>query len=231
MPEVKYGDQTIEYTILEKPSLKWHYISVERDSGVILKGKLISEQRANQFVLKKAKWILKKMEVVKAIHEGDIVTGSRIPYLGKKYYVEVYHNKDIATSTIEFNHSRFKVVVNPQDGDIQEQIKAALDRYYLEKASEKLPPRIKKWANRTGHNYNLIKFRKQKKRWGSCTPKNDIIINTEAMKLPYTLIDYLIVHEICHTRIKNHSKEFWAEVSKNLPNWKELDERMGGMRL
>ena len=95
MPEVQYGDQTIEYTILEKPSLKWHYISVERDSGVILTGKRLSGKRANEFVLKKARWILDKLEVVKAIHKEDIVTGSRIPYLGKKFYVGVYYNPDI----------------------------------------------------------------------------------------------------------------------------------------
>ena len=69
------------------------------------------------------------------------------------------------------------------------------------------------------------------KRWGSCTPSNNIIINIDAIKLPFSLIDYLIVHELTHTKIKSHSKEFWAELSKHIPNWKELDEKMYGMRL
>lgn len=58
-----------------------------------------------------------------------------------------------------------------------------------------------------------------------------IIINVDAVKLPWLLIDYLIVHELVHTRIKNHSKEFWAEISKYIPNWKELDERMGDLKI
>ena len=64
------------------------------------------------------------------------------------------------------------------------------------------------------------------KRWGSCTADNQIIINVEAVKLPYTLIDYLILHELCHTKVKDHSKAFWAELSKHQPNWRELDDKI-----
>ena len=69
------------------------------------------------------------------------------------------------------------------------------------------------------------------KRWGSCTPANNIILNVDAIKLPFSLIDYLIVHELVHTKIKNHSKEFWAEVAQHLPKWKTLDAEMYGMKL
>jgi len=65
-----------------------------------------------------------------------------------------------------------------------------------------------------------------KKRWGSCTKANRIIINIEAMRLPFTLIDYLLIHELCHTKIKDHSKAFWAELSTYVSNWKALDEKV-----
>ena len=55
---------------------------------------------------------------------------------------------------------------------------------------------------------------------------NNIILNTEAIKLPYTLIDYLITHELCHIKVKDHSKKFWAELSKHSANWRILDERI-----
>jgi predicted metal-dependent hydrolase len=80
-------------------------------------------------------------------------------------------------------------------------------------------------------NFNEFKIRKLEKRWGSCTPSNKIIISIDAIKLPFSLIDYLIVHELVHTKIKNHSKEFWAELSKHIPNWKDLDSKMYGMKL
>ena len=69
------------------------------------------------------------------------------------------------------------------------------------------------------------------KRWGSCTANNNIIINIDAIKLPWSLIDYLIIHELTHTKIKNHSKDFWAELSKHQPNWKKLDRQMQDMKL
>jgi predicted metal-dependent hydrolase len=90
---------------------------------------------------------------------------------------------------------------------------------------------VENWSEKTGLEYNLLQFRKQTKRWGSCTPRNNIVINTEAIKLPFSLIDYLIVHELCHVKHKDHSKDFWAEVAKYVRNCKELDDRMKGMKM
>lgn len=230
MPEVKYGNRMINYTIQEKDGLKAHYISVERKHGVVLKGSKVDAATADKLILKKAKWILEKLALVHEFPVGDIVTGSRIPYLGRYYYTEVLFNPDISGAGIEFTHSKFRISVNP-DSNVQQEIEDAIHEFYRQKAEEKLLPRVKRWAKHTGLEYNQLYFRRMEKRWGSCTPANNIILNLEAMKLPFTLIDYLIVHELCHTRIKNHTKEFWAEVSKHISNWKELDGRMAGMGL
>lgn len=231
MPEVYYGDQKITYHFQEKKDLKNHYITVEKGQGVILKGKLLSREEADRMVLKKARWILGKLELVRSISVEDIVTGSRLPYLGKKYYVEVFRNQEIDHPQVEFNYSKFKISIPPQTAQIQNEIRSALDDFYRLKAKEKITPRLDKWSQRTGLEYNDLRFQKMEKRWGSCSNKNNILINTEAIKLPYSLIDYLIVHELCHTKEKNHSKAFWTELSKHLSNWKALDERMSGMGL
>jgi len=230
MPKVQYGNRTIDYSFSEKESLKSHYITVQKGDGVILKGKSISDEHAQKLVLKKAKWILDKLELVKAIGDEDIVTGSRIQYLGRKYYVNVFINNDIDTIEIDFTESKFKVSL-PKYLHSQEKLRAAFESFFKQKAIEKINPRLRKWSQVTGLHYNEAKFRKLEKRWGSCTPSNNIIINLDAIKLPFSLIDYLIVHELVHTKIKNHSKEFWAELSKHIPNWKELDDKMYGMRL
>ena len=229
MPEVKYGHQTIPYFIQEKPGLKSHYIIVEKNHGVILKGPRLSEEQANKYILKKVRWILDKLDLVELVQEGDIVTGSRIQYLGKKYHTEVYFNDTIPSTAVEFNHSRFRITTS--GNNTQEEIRCALDQFYREKAAEKITPRVMKWSARTGISFSQLYYRKQTKRWGSCTPMNNIVINTEAIKLPFSLIDYLIVHELCHVKHKDHSKAFWAEVSKYLRNWKDLDERMQGMKM
>ena len=229
MPKVRYGDKVVEYSFQERNGLKSHYIIVEKNHGVILKGGLLPETQANKYILKKARWILDRLNLVESVKEGDIVTGSRILYLGKKYYTEVYFNDSIDETKIEFNHSRFKITTCGKN--TQSDIQEALDSFFREKAAEKITPRVEQWSEKTGIKYGLLHFRKQTKRWGSCTPRNNIVINTETIKLPFSLIDYLIVHELCHVKYKDHSKAFWAEVGKYLINWKELDERMRGMRM
>ena len=229
MPRVLYGNRTIDYSIQERNGLKSHYITVERGNGVVLKGEPVSVEKSQQLILKKAKWIIDKLNLVETIEDGDIVTGSRIQYLGRRYYTQIFQDTTINSVNIDFNESKFKITV-PEDYS-QNDIHKVLQEFFRIKAVEKLTPRIKKWSRETGLNYDGLRFMKMDKRWGSCTYSNSIHINIDAVKLPWSLIDYLIVHELTHTRIKNHSKEFWLELSKHLPNWKKLDEQMLGMKL
>ena len=53
-----------------------------------------------------------------------------------------------------------------------------------------------------------------------------VLVSITVIQLPFSLIDYVLVHELCHTKVKDHSKEFWAELSRHLANWKELDARV-----
>ena len=230
MFRVKYGNRIIDYSILEKKDLKSYYITVEKGVGVILKGKPITQEVADKLILKKAKWILDKLDLVSSIEDSDIVTGSRIQYLGRKYYVEIITENNTNKIEIDFTESKFKITL-PTYLNTQENLRQAFESYYRIKAQEKIEPILRKKAKSTGLNYNNIKFMKLEKRWGSCTPSNTIIINFHAIKLPYSLIEYLVVHELVHTKVKSHSKEFWAELSKYISNWKELDSRMYGMKL
>jgi hypothetical protein len=230
MRSVRYGSQVIEYSFLEKQGLKSHYISVERHSGVVLKGRPIAHATADQLILKKARWILDKLEVVKAVHDGEIVTGSRLPYLGKSYYVQVVVDRSSQSVSISFNHSKF-IITAKSHAISQEEIQAALQQFYREKATEKITPRLERLSQKTGLSYEGVQFRKMNRRWGSCTGQNRIILNTEAVKLPFSLIDYLLVHELVHTRVKDHSKAFWAELSRHVRNWRTLDARMQEMKM
>ncbi|MFV8366203.1 M48 family metallopeptidase [Flavobacterium sp. XS1P27] len=230
MYRVQYGNRTIDYSIAAKEGLKSYYISVEKGVGVILKGKPISIEQADKLILKKAKWILDKLDLVSSISDGEIVTGSRIQYLGRKYYIEIIIENDSPKIAIDFTESKFKITL-PNQLNSQENLQQAFENYFRIKAQEKIEPILKKKSKLTGLEYNNVRFMKLEKRWGSCTPSNTIIININAIKLPFSLIEYLVVHELVHTKIKSHSKEFWAELSKYISNWKELDEKMYGMKL
>lgn len=230
MPSVTYGDKIIAYSLHEDPNLAAHYITVEKNAGVILKGKPLPLDLTDKLILKKARWILDKLTILSSPETAKIVTGSRIPYLGRQYYTEVILSAEAQECSVTFNHSQFRIVLNPQLHN-QESITEALENFHREKAMEKITPRVKRWSKTLNLPYAGLKFRKMEKRWGSCTGNNTIILNYDAVKLPFTLIDYLIVHELCHTVVKSHSKEFWAELTKHLPDWKKLDAKLAGMEL
>ncbi|MFC1951287.1 M48 family metallopeptidase, partial [Chloroflexota bacterium] len=79
-------------------------------------------------------------------------------------------------------------------------------------ARKKLGARLNYLAQKHGYSYNRLYLRKQRTRWGSCSSKNNISLNMKLVLLPDDLIDYVILHELVHTRIKNHGKRFWAEL-------------------
>lgn len=88
------------------------------------------------------------------------------------------------------------------------------------KALKYIPERVKYFAPIVGVNYTRITIRNQKTRWGSCSAKGGLNFNCLLMLTPPEVIDYVVVHELCHRKEMNHSKVFWAEVEKILPNYK-----------
>lgn len=85
-------------------------------------------------------------------------------------------------------------------------------------AKKKITERLAELANRHGFSYNRVFLRNQKTRWGSCSNKNNISLNLKLARLPGELMDYVILHELVHTRYKNHSKDFWDELDKFVTN-------------
>ena len=78
------------------------------------------------------------------------------------------------------------------------------------------------------HNfvYNRISIRKQKTRWGSCSSKDNINLNMNLLHLPPELMDYVLLHELVHTKVKNHSKDFWDELDTVVPNARIIDRKL-----
>jgi len=100
-----------------------------------------------------------------------------------------------------------------------------------EKAKSELTRRLQQLARNNGFSYNRVFIRNQKTRWGSCSGKNNISLNMNIVKLPDGLIDYVILHELVHTRRKDHSRAFWAEMDKLVGNGKKMASRLRKYRL
>ena len=98
-------------------------------------------------------------------------------------------------------------------------------------ACEHLYQRLIFWAEKYNFQFNRITFRRQKTRWGSCSAKNNLNLNINLYRLPEELQDYVILHELVHTRIKNHSPIFWQELEKVLPGAKLLNKELRKYRI
>ncbi|MBQ8475948.1 M48 family metallopeptidase [bacterium] len=94
------------------------------------------------------------------------------------------------------------------------------------RAKNYLPERTKYLADKYGFQIGRIALRNQKTRFGSCSYRNNINLNIKLMNYDFDVIDYVIIHELVHTKIKNHSKDFWLEVEKYCPNYKELRKKL-----
>lgn len=105
--------------------------------------------------------------------------------------------------------------------DAQEKLSMEDIRRLADQALEVLPGRVAYYAPQVGVTYGRITIRNQKSRWGSCSAKGNLNFNCLLMLTPPKIQDYVVVHELCHRRQMNHSKQFWREVERILPDYEE----------
>ena len=101
-----------------------------------------------------------------------------------------------------------------------------LPKINKEEARVKLGKRLSELATEHKFRYNKVSIRNQRTRWGSCSSKNNISLNMKLLHLPNQLIDYILLHELVHTRVKNHSKDFWNELETVVPNARTVDQQL-----
>lgn len=116
--------------------------------------------------------------------------------------------------------------LNASSDEVQTTAKKAAIRGIRAQAQAALPIRLDELSNQTGLSYKSCSVRVLKGRWGSCDSNSHITLNIYLMKLPWQLIDYVLIHELTHTAVMKHGPEFWAEMEKYVDNPKDLKKQL-----
>lgn len=139
-----------------------------------------------------------------------------------------YAEKIARTKTSWINRQLLRMSRIERDIESESSSAAPIDK---EMAALQLSQRLDELAVRYGFSYNKVTIRNQKTLWGSCSAKNNISLNMRLVSLAPELIDYVILHELVHLKIKNHSEIFWRELQRLMPDARQLSKRLKHHRI
>lgn len=121
---------------------------------------------------------------------------------------------------------RYPIIMQPSDEAVQRIAKAAAERALRSQAEQLLPQRLAVIAEEHGFTYRSVSIKKLKSRWGSCDHQQNIALNLYLMQLPWQVIDYVLLHELTHTKYLNHSSDFWTHMEGLLPGYKAIKREL-----
>lgn len=208
----------LEYAVIYSKRKKLT-ITVERDRTVVVRApEGIAPEKIRQVVQSRRRWIFEKtrdpQKYQGLIHPPgkELVSGEAIPYLGRNYRIEL----SSTGRRILFENSKF-VVPKALAGDR----KRLFQRWYRKKAKEKILPRVQLHARSLGVDYNQVRISGSRYRWGSCTPRDNIVLNWRLIKAPMFVVDYVILHELAHLLESNHTPRFWNIIRSQIVNYEK----------
>ncbi len=132
-------------------------------------------------------------------------------------------------SKIDWVNKQFNKIDQRNNFTLQNTINSNL--FKKEEAKKIIRTRLNELSEIHGFDFNRSFIRSQKTRWGSCSAKNNINLNIKLVNLPTELLDYVIIHELVHTKIKNHGQKFWLEMAKYYPDPKVIDKKLKNYNL
>ena len=141
----------------------------------------------------------------------------KVLYEGRLLACNVILDETLKEPAFVLNDDILTITINNTEQDLP----ALAEVWTRTQAQQILPQKVASWAQKMGVEYNNIVIKDQKTLWGSCSSKKNLNFSYRLIKMPLSIIDYLIVHELAHLIHFDHSQEFWACVEGYIPNYKE----------
>jgi predicted metal-dependent hydrolase len=192
-------------------------ILIQRDGKVIVRAPLRTPERLiTAFVESKSGWINEKKALVQkqvAVPTRQFANGEKFLLLGEEIQLRFVQAETQRGALILQDEFTLSTKAAPQAREI-------FEKWYKARALMVLTERVDHFAKKHGFHYEKLRITSARTRWGSCSSKGTLSFTWRLIMAPLAVVDYVVIHELAHLKIKNHSSVFWAEVARLMPTYK-----------
>ncbi len=177
----------------------------------------LGDERVAAILKQKRPWIRGKVAELKRVpphRNKELVSGESFPYLGRNYRLKVQEGHQVG---VRLSGGYLRATIRPTEkGEHRTlRIQQYLQNWYRSRALERLQEKTNRYAQQIGVSPAGVSVRNFRSRWGSCDKRGQVVFNWNIIKAPHSIVDYVVIHELCHLIHPNHSKDFWQVVSRH----------------
>ncbi len=213
----------IDYQLLPGADRKTTDIVIERDGIVTVRPpKHFTPEQVDAVVDSKRLWIYKNLAEWRDLNAAHVVrewvNGETFLYLGRNYRLKLVSDQE---TQLKLLHGYFCLSRDVLESGGAQAAKAALRAFYCEKGRQRILERVNYFAPKAGIKPIAMLVKDLQFKWASCSKSGKLVFHWKCMMAPLKIIDYIVVHELCHFHYRDHSAAFWNEVDKLMPDYAE----------
>ena len=222
--------EELDYQI-DRGKRKNVYISIQDGKVVVKVPKRFPEYKVKEILKEKENWIYKKLkEYSNSKNKKEYKDGQMVYIFGEEYTLRIKQTIK-KRSYVQIEEKNVIIYISKDlywsDKDIEEKIiEDIMEKFYLQLAKKELPVVFKEMEQYVGLHPSKLRIQNMKRAWGNCNSKKEIHLNKNLIKYSKKEISYVCIHELCHLKYMNHSKDFWNMVSYYMPDYKMAEKEL-----
>jgi predicted metal-dependent hydrolase len=217
--EIRLGTRRVSYILKRSRAARLIWLKIQRESGLtVTVPRFYNIEHLEEYLKSHSKWILRNLarqsQIVPASTATVLLPANTISYLGQHCTVKKNISGQGLTAIVQDGHKS-------PDRSGEKIPQWEIERWLKTQAALVINNKVKLFAQQIGLPYNRVSIRNQKARWASCSCRKNLNFNWRLIMVPELVLDYVIIHELCHLKEMSHSRAFWELVARYCPNWRE----------